>query len=267
MKLENIYKLTLAAFILPVVLACSWAFSAEFPATAAPAEPATIPPPPTPTRWQVSLSSVSSREENQSPNYQIKANIPALQGGTDARLANFNTAMTNLVNTEINTFKKSVSELPAAAEGVSALSFFDVTYALTFQSGDFWSFKFDFSGYYAGAAHPFEYTATVNYDLGQGRQLALGDLFLPDSNYLEVIANTCITELNQRNLGFDISAPGAAPTPENYDDWNLTPEGVLITFDRGQATAYAAGTQTFILPYSTLQPMIDPQGPLAGIAR
>lgn len=263
MKPQIIYKLILAGLILPVVLACSWTFTTEFPATSVPADPATVPPISTPTQWQINLVSTTLQEENRAPNYQIKANVPTLQGSTDGRAVNFNATMTNLVSTEINTFKKNVSELPPAAESISPLSFFEVTYALTYQSGDLWSFKFDFSGYYAGAAHPFGYSLTVNYDLGQGRQLALSDLFLPDANYLGLISNTCIEKLTQRNIGFDLSTSGAAPTPENYRNWNLTPEGLLITFDEGQVTARAAGPQTIVMPYSDLQTFINPEGPLA----
>jgi hypothetical protein len=181
----------------------------------------------------------------------------------NARVVNFNTAMTNLANAEIDTFKKNVTEL--ADTSVSPKSFLEGKYSLILQSGDLWSFKFDFSVYIAGAAHPYSYSLTVNYDLGQGRQLALADLFLPNSNYLEAISNYCINELNKRQIGFDILSEGAAPMPENYRNWNITNEGLMITFDQAQVTASAAGPQTVIVPYGELGAVINPQGPLAGI--
>ncbi len=270
MKPNGIYRLIMAGFMLLSVLACSGTFATAFPTqtNSAPTEVAkpTLPPTPVPTQ-KATLSSISLHEENKNPNYEIKAQVPTLDGSADARVTNFNTAMLNLVNTEINKFKKNASELSPEAYSISPNSFLDVTYALTLQRGDLWSFKFDFSGYYAGAAHPHLYSITVNYDLSQGRQLALSDLFLPNSNYLGVISQYCIAQLSKRDIGFDGFSQGAAPILENYRNWNLTMDGLMITFDEYQVAPYAAGPQTIVVPYSELQAVINSQGPLTGLAR
>lgn len=266
MKSHNSPGVIIAIFALLAILACNGTFTAQFPTptTFVPTETATALPSPVPPTPEVFLSSVSLNEENQNPNYRLKAAIPNLQGSADVRVVNFNTAMTNLVNTEINEFKKTVSELPLS--DVSPSSSLDVTYTPVLQRGNLWSLKFDFAGYFAGAAHPYLYSLTVNYDLDQGRELALSDLFLPNSNYLELIANYCIAELGKRDiLGFDGSLPGAAPTPENYRNWNITADGLLITFDESQVAANAAGPQAVNVPYSELQAVTNPEGPLAAV--
>ncbi len=269
MKPKNTRTWLTVSLVLPflLILACSGTFTASFPTATmpAPTETATtLPPSATPTH-PVTLSSVSLHEENQNPTYEIKAQVPTLDGNKDARVVNFNTAMLNLVNTEINKFKKDVSGLPPSS--VSPGSFLEVTYALTVQRGDLWSFKFSSSRYTAGAAHPALYSITVTYDLGQGRQLALSDLFRPNSNYLEVISKYCSADLSKRDIGFGALSQGAEPTPENYRNWNITTDGVMITFDEYQVAAYAAGPQVVTVPYSELQAVIDPQGPLAGLTR
>jgi hypothetical protein len=143
----------------------------------------------------------------------------------------------------------------------------DESYTSISKIGDLWSFKFDFKFYSDGAAHPGLYSITLNYDLGQGRELALGDLFLPNSAYLEAIANYCVTELSKQP-GFDEPwSDGAKPTPENYDNWNITPDGLLITFDMYQVAPGASGPIQVLVPYDQLQAVIDPQGPLAGIVK
>lgn len=265
MKLRTMYKFILAGSAIFIVLACNLTFTADFPTPTSPVPTATavLLPSAVPPTQQVILSSVSMSENNENPNYQIKAEVPTFQGDMNTRVVDFNTAMTNLMNTEIDTFKKNVSEW--ADNSVSPGSFFESKYSLILQSGDLWSFKFDFSVYLAGGAHPYSYSLTVNYDLGQGRQLALSDLFLPNSNYLEVISSYCINELNKREIGFDIFSEGAAPTLENYHNWNITNEGLMITFDQAQVTASAAGPQTIIVPYTALQSAINPQGPLTGV--
>src|SRR5512142_1990723 len=147
MKPKSIYRLIPASFMLFSILACSGTFATAFPTATTPASAAPTPP--------ATLSSVSLHEENTNPAYEVKAQLPTLDGNTDARVVNFNTAMLNLVNEEINQFKKQVAELSPAASSVSPGSFLEVTYALALQKGDLWSFKFNFSGYYAGAAHPY----------------------------------------------------------------------------------------------------------------
>lgn len=97
-----------------------------------------------------------------------------------------------------------------------------------------WSFKFDFHFYSDGAAHPGSYSITLNYDLGQGRELALADLFLPNSNHLETIANYCKAQLSKELFFEGPFVDGANPTLENYRDWNITADGLLITFGEYQ---------------------------------
>jgi len=265
MKSHNSPGVIITIFALLAILACNGTFTAQFPTptTFVPTETATALPSPVPPTPEVFLSSVLLNEENQNPNYQLKAAIPNLQGSTDVRVVNFNTAMTNLVNTEINEFKKIVSEL--LPSDVSPTSSLDVTYTPIFQSGSLWSLKFDFAGYFAGAAHPYLYSLSVNYDLDQGRELALSDLFLSNSNYLEAISNYCIVQLSQRDIAFEASSSGAAPTPENYRNWNITADGLMITFDESQVAANAAGPQTVNVPYSELQAIINQQGPLENL--
>jgi hypothetical protein len=151
---------------------------------------------------------------------------------------------------------------------ITSGSSFDVGYTLLYQRGDLWSFKLNFNGYADGAAHPYHYSLTVNYDLEQGRKLSLGDLFAEDSGYLKVISSYCIAELSKRDIGFFGGFErGAEPTSENYRNWNITNEGLLITFDEYQVAPYAAGAQTVVVPYNELRPLINSQGPLVMVLR
>ena len=55
---------------------------------------------------------------------------------------------------------------------------------------------------------------------------------------------------------------GAKPTPENYAVWNISAEGLVITFNEYQVAAYAAGPQEVVIPFAALKDILDPQGPL-----
>jgi hypothetical protein len=117
----------------------------------------------------------------------------------------------------------------------------------------------------AQTAHPYHYTITYTYDLAGNRPLALSDLFQPGSAYLERIATEAVEQLTAREIL--LFPEGAIPTEENYRNWNITPEGLLITFDEYQVAPYAAGPQTVTIPYSELADLINPAGPLAAFTQ
>jgi len=270
MKPASIYKLIVASFTLLSLLACSWTFTAEFPTATipAPAEPPTIPPLPTPTPANPPpfvISTLNFNETGQNSEYTIDVQFPAILENNDPRAQAFNDEIHALVQGEIAAFKLSVLDAPD--DPAFAASSFDVKFGMLFKNDRISSIKFDHLVYISGAAHPYGYSRTVNYDFHQGKSLSLDELFHPGSNYLEAIAKYCSAELSQRDIGFDVLSTGAAPTLENYRNWNITPNGLMITFDQYQVAAGAAGSQTVVVPYGELQAGIAPEGPLAGIVR
>jgi len=174
----------------------------------------------------------------------------------------FNQRLKDLVAKEVDTFRQEF--LQNTAPTVTNGSSLNVTYTLLSQVGEIWSFKFDFDFYSDGAAHPGLYSITLNYDIARSKELALADLFLPNSDYLGAISNYCIAELSKQPFFEGPFAEGAQPTVENYRNWNITPDGLMITFDEYQVAPYAAGPQKVVVPFSELRGLIDPQGALAG---
>ena len=263
-KLNHLYQLSISGAVMVSVLACSFLASLAT-ATSSPVSPTLTAVPNSSLSQQVTLVSQPFSETNETPPFTLTTQTPQLTGSDDPRVLAFNQRANELVKKEVDTFRQSF--LQNTAPTVNHGSTLDVTYTLVSQINDLWSFKFDSSFYSDGAAHPGLYSITLNYDLAQGKELALADLFLPDSNYLKVISDYCIAELSKQPF-FDSSfASGAEPTTENYHNWNITPDGLLITFDEYQVAPYAAGPQKVIMPYSALQTIVDPQGPLGGIAR
>ena len=219
--------------------------------------------PDTPISQQVTLISVPLNETNQSPPYTITAEIPQLTGSDDPRVQAFNQRLNELVQNKVDAYRQDFLQNEAPPGFGSDLK---VKAELVSQIADIWSLKLNIEFYTAGAAHPGGEIITVNYDLGAGRELALGDLFLPNSNYLEVIANYCIADLRKQLGEFfteftEVEEQGAQPMAENYDIWNVAPDGLLITFEEYQVACCRA-TPEVIVPYSELKAVIDPQGPL-----
>jgi len=250
------------------VLACNATFTVLNPTPTA--VPPTSAPLPTETAipiasisQQVTLLTVPFNETNPGgdfPTYTLTAQTPQLTGSDDPRVQALNQRLNDLIAKEVDMWRQSFQQLPLTQ--YSNGSSLDVKYTLVSQINDLWSFKFDFSFYSDTAAHPGLYSITVNYDLDQGRELALGDLFLVNSNYLETIASYCTNELSKQPFADPVFLEGAKPTVENYRNWNIAPEGLRITFDEYQVAPYAAGPQMVTVPYTELTSFIDPNGPL-----
>ena len=252
-------------FVVLSLLACNATFTVGYPTP-------TVEPPmavptntATPLSAQVTLVSQPYIESNQDPAFTITAQTPQLSGSEDPRVQMFNQVLDETVQKEVSVFRGEFTRGPIFE--VSTDSFLEISYSLISQYADIWSFKFFYSFYYNGAAHPGDFSHTVNYDLETGRELALGDLFLSGSNYLEAISNYCIEELRKQPYSDSFTTSGAAPTLENYRNWNITPEGLMITFDTYQVAPGAAGPQIISIPYGQLQGVIDPQGPLREMLR
>lgn len=257
MKSVHLYQIVFTGFTLLFILACN----ALVPPSAATPSPVPTAIPSIPERKGFVLSTLAFNETSESPAFTMNIEFPAMLDNSDPRTAGFNHHIDTLIQTEISGFKQIVSEMPVDPN--FAASSFEGKYSLLFQSDAIASIKFDFSGYTSGAAHPYHYSKTVNYRVDQGRSLSLNELFLPGSSYLEAISSYCVAELSKRDIGFEMFSEGAAPRPENYRNWNITPDGLMVTFDEYQVAPYAAGAQTVVVPYRELQAAIHPESPLS----
>ena len=220
-------------------------------------------PPPTPMLSQtVTMQATPFSETGDAPIYTITAQIPTLQGSSDPRVTNFNMLIEQIIQDEIDQFKTDVLAF-ASNPPIAAGSSFDLQYSIIGQRADIWSIKFEIYVYSDGAAHPNGYSRTLNYDLSNGREITLDELFLSGSNYLQTLSDFCKTQLSARDIGFEMFSAGADPLAENYQRWNISDQGLVITFDTYQVAAYAAGPQLVVIPFSELQSIINPQGALA----
>ena len=157
-------------------------------------------------------------------------------------------------------------ELPAETSDSTQ----DIWYDFRYATDDLISVEFSESTYSRGAAHPNQITSVLNYDVKNGKKLALADLFNPKSNYLSVISAYCIKELKQKDkeneLGEMIQS-GASARADNYKAWTITKKGLWIIFDPYQVGPYAAGPQYVLVPYSALKDIVKLDGPVGALAK
>jgi hypothetical protein len=220
---------------------------------------------------EVDVVAKSVKEKNAKLNYEIDAEYPQFTGGNNPNLEKFNQAARALVMGQVTVFKKEM--VPAEGEEPppegSMGSDLGVGYTIALAQDDLMSIEFEVGSYYQGAAHPNSSTATLNYDLKNGKALKLPDLFKPGSKYLQAISTYCVADLKkqskEKDLGLldSVFADGAAPKSENYEGgWTITKKGLGIYFDAYQVGPYAAGPQFVMVPYTALKDLIKPEGPI-----
>jgi len=201
---------------------------------------------------QVTLTEETYSESGESPVYTLETNTPVLEGSDDPRALKFNRQAAAIVDELVADFRAGFEYL--SDKPISAGSFFQITFIQLAPPGDILSIQFWVDGYSDGAAHPYHLTRVLNFDLEAGQALSLDMLFRSESDYLNLIADFCSAELSTRDIGFEFGfSSGADSLPENYRNWNLTYEGLLITFDEYQVAPYAAGKQQVLIPFDVLR--------------
>ena len=201
----------------------------------------------------------------------LTAEYPELVGGTNA--AGFNQLVKFRVTNELADFKKQMMGLSAAdlkmlPQGMN--NYLEIGYGIEYADNDLISVNFQ-EGNFTGGAHPNYNSFTITYDLKNGREIKLPELFKPGAKYLKAVSDYATKDLQSRkipdsdeNMGLaqDIFAEGATAKAENYRSWNITKKGLMFTFDPYQVGPYAVGPQTVIIPYAKLREIAKSDGTL-----
>ncbi len=212
-------------------------------------------------------------EEDAEMGWSLHSEIPAAEsvkgGGLAPEFAAFNAAVDSLVREDAGPYLEEV-EGGEPPDPESTPSIFESGYEVTAAGGRIVSIAFDASVYFSGAAHPTSHSWTLTWDFDAGRPVTLDALFASGAPYLDTLSAYVIPEL-QRKLGEDADVAwveeGAAPTPENYEAWAITPEGLRVLFGSYQVAPYVMGPQEVVVRWSALEPILDPAGPVARIRR
>jgi hypothetical protein len=114
---------------------------------------------------------------------------------------------------------------------------------------------------YTGGAHPNNWPMTWVFDLEDGREITLDQLFSDREAALTRVSDIC-REVLSGSLG-DMLVPdmldaGLTPTADNFSRFVLTSEGVAFFFGPYQVAPYAAGEQVVTIPYADMGPLLNP---------
>lgn len=234
--------------------------------TPPPAQSPTPSPAPTSTPRVVNPWIVSPKvleETSLKPAYTIKLSYPEIAGAKDPNLLAFNQEAENFAREILAGFRKDFQGIPPNPNFGS--SFAEMTYSVKNGSDGLLSVLFNVSFYAAWAAHPNSYTEALNFDLIHGKKIELANLFLPNIDYLKVVATLCTSDLTQqKHMEF---LEGVQPKAENFARWNISPQGLIFSFDPYQVASYAMGPSQVIIPYPALAGSIDPNGILSPLLK
>lgn len=101
--------------------------------------------------------------------------------------------------------------------------------------------------FFTGGAHGSAYQIAYNYDLIEGRELKLQDLFIKDVNANDAVKEevTKQMQLDKEYITFD-----SINTVNNYTkpfNFYFTEQGVIIWFDQYEVASYAMSMSKFLI--------------------
>lgn len=203
------------------------------------------------------------------PRIIYHAVYPQLRSETENVAANaFNLMVSDIVQEEMAHFKIVVQQfqntpinLPKEKIRHDLYIDYDTSFINT-KHHHIASIRFTFQGLISGRTEPYRYHRVLNYDLSDNTPLTLADLFEPDANYLSVLSHYTQNALIKKFGYKQMILYGTASNIENFQNWNIKPNGILITFDQQQIAASVEGAQTVLVPFSVLRDMISEDSPI-----
>jgi hypothetical protein len=194
-----------------------------------------------------------------SGSYSVAVEYPELQGISASGVREkVNGAIKAGVYNQIAVFQSAnASNLPLGEPDLK--SSLDGSFDVSLLTRSFFSGLMSYSDYSAGAAHPGNYLAALNYDLRSGEAVTLDKLLRgldPSGGYMArlgaYVKKDLVRQLGDSQDAIDTINLGAAPTAENYANFTLDAAGLTIHFESYQVASGAAGPQVVDVPYKYL---------------
>jgi hypothetical protein len=199
--------------------------------------------------------------------YTFIAKYPQLEGMNDENIQNIiNKEIYETIEKARNEFKNNMSELDLKNIPVNFSSEMEYSYISYSLTDEFYSFAFEVYYYFAGAAHPGQFSKSINYNLKNGKLIELKDLFKQDAKYLEKVSSYCIEnlKLQAKQIEFEYDnemlKEGAGQKDSNFMNFNILQKGLQITFDPYQVAPHVVGTQYVMIPYRVIYEIINENG-------
>lgn len=229
---------------------------------------------------QISITYKTYKASSQTHGWNINISYPQVSFGPEALMGlrgiarEINDDVESMVMKTADEFRRNAEDFASNAEVPEYESTLDISCEAEVTGGTLFSSRFTNFSYFRGAAHPMTTMTAYNYSTqAYGRLDSLAMLFRKDSDYLNAISALCISKLREHATkeGYDntedMIMDGASAKPENYENWYVTGDSLVVIFNPYQAGPYVMGIQETGIPLSKLLALIDPKGPLEFLFR
>lgn len=210
-------------------------------------EPETAIEPETNIEGEVQTLAITEEEDT----YTINVQYPQLDGFNE-----LNERLKTMALTEVNAFKDQMADLSG--------SYLEANYEIYRNDANIFSVAYEYYVYISGAAHPYTYTTTLNWNENGGKKIEWVDVISGDQDIPLILSEMVKPKLYEmleadENVVDDWIEEGAGPNAANFDNFTITSESIVIYFDPYEVAAYAAGPQKVEIPFEDLGVLLNPQ--------
>ena len=195
--------------------------------------------------------------------YEISVDYPQIKGTPSRSALIFNRWIKGKILGDVQRFKRleqeaEISDRRRKLKPVSITEGLEISFIVYYTDSRLISLRLTHSVMALGQMHPVDYYETLNYDLALRRPLRAHDAFKPGN--LKVFSRYSRRYL-KANYEMDFSKDdwlreGTAAKSDNFPNWNIVPDGVLISFADYQIAPHAFGQLELIVPYSELRAVV-----------
>lgn len=207
------------------------------------------PPPPAdpPASEKFQERAISQRDDS----CLIDLKYPAMYGADD-----FNAIVRQHVSAVADNFRKGLPK-SASEEFPDYGAYLNGTYTARVLKNGIITVLFNYGEYTPGAVHPWGVMASINYDTREHRVLALSDLFLPKSGYVERLSRISIDTLDEDEYGDkEAIRHGAGPVEKNFEVFTLTETELILHFQQYQVAPGVVPSEQVAIPLTDLAPLL-----------
>ncbi|MEF3306335.1 WG repeat-containing protein [Paenibacillus sp. GYB003] len=188
------------------------------------------------------------REVKYKPNQDYLVYYPQIEGMTNRE-----------AERSVNDRLKRLSAVKPVPPGQQPDASYTGDFAVLFARGKLLVLELDGYHYPFGAAHGMPSKAFVHIDLDSGATYGLSDLFKPGSSYVKRIG-----DIVRRNIETDPKYsyvfPGSFKEIAPDQLFYVTDDALHILFPPYEIAPYATGFPEFVIPFSELADIVDPNG-------
>jgi hypothetical protein len=192
------------------------------------------------------------------PYYSYQIEYPKFNSQVNKSMQEINKAIEGYILDHIHKLRNILFEVPDQ-ESISGTTI-AIAFEVISHTSNYCSIRFSIYQYNSGAAHPNQYSESLNFSFNPISQLTLGNLFIDEFSAKVEISNYCRHDLALQ-LGLHkpnrLIVSGTDPKQNSFDVFNFTDDSIYISFDEYRVASYAEGKFVVKVPFRRLKEFLN----------